>query len=888
MPAKKIRAHIVSQTHWDREWYLPFEGFRHHLIRLMDRVLHLFATQPGYRHFVTDGQTIILEDYLEIRPEQEELLRRHVRGGRLVIGPWYILPDEYIVSAESLVRNLLIGRRVAARFGPVSKAGYVPDPFGHVAQMPQILNGFAMDNFIFLRGMPPAEKYGTEFNWRGPDGTSVLAIWMKNIYFNASLLGYETGWGDTEKMRGKFKMERAMSSLEGQLKDLGKWTRCGVILLNNGCDHTPPQFELPDVIATANRHFKNAEFVHSTYDKFIDDVKSRRARLATLDGELRSSRYIVILPGVLSTRMYLKQWNRRCEHLLERWAEPLSAIARHLGGPEHAPGLLHAWKLLLQNHPHDSICGCSTDAVHREMVTRFERVEQSASAVIAQNIEFLHQRIDTRRDGAQHAVIAWNPLPGPRRGALRATLTLPADAPRPFTLVDGSGSPVSIQIGSATHRTETRYLAFNRKLVDVDCTLDAPASGLGYRTLWIAPSTAKPRDQWSAKATTSAIDTDHYRVRFNRNGSLDVFDKAARIWHRRQHLFEDGEDVGDEYDYSPARKGRLYTTEKAKARVRIVARGPLYVEFQVTIPWKVPASATPDRKSRARRLVGQTLRSNIRVYRRHRRIEVTTRFENCASDHRVRLLCDGPARATRSLADGHFATIERAFKHKSTPKHDTPEPTTFHMRHFVALSDARGGIAVLNRALLEYEVLERPRGRKTLAITMLRSVGWLSKDDLISRPTFAGPMIQTPEAQCPGPCEAHYALLPFSGPDGVSDVVAEAESFAAPVLLFAEDCHAGPDPAHRTFIALDRDDLVWSAWKPAEDGNGSVMRLYNPVGNSRRGKITLDGALRIAGECDMKEDPTRRVGKAPHQRSMRAFEIRSWRLQDAASGRRRK
>jgi alpha-mannosidase/mannosylglycerate hydrolase len=153
-------AHVVSHTHWDREWYRPFENFRFRLVRLVDRLVEILDADPEYRYFMLDGQTIVIEDYLEVRPAAEEALRRHVQSGRLQIGPWYILPDEFLVSGEATIRNMLIGQRVARRFGAAMQIGYIPDTFGHIPQMPQILRGFGLDTAVFWRG-PPARRTGS-------------------------------------------------------------------------------------------------------------------------------------------------------------------------------------------------------------------------------------------------------------------------------------------------------------------------------------------------------------------------------------------------------------------------------------------------------------------------------------------------------------------------------------------------------------------------------------------------------------------------------------------------------------------------------------------------------------------------------------------------------
>ena len=177
---------IVPHTHWDREWYAPFEYFRLQLAGVVDEVIDVLERDPSFASFTLDGQAIVLEDYLEIRPENETRLRALLAAGRIEVGPSYVLPDEFLVGAESLVRNLLIGRAVCRRFGAEpSGVGYLPDSFGHPLQLPQVLAGFGLRSFIFSRGMgDQLDEIGVVFRWRAPDGSEVLAFQQLADYGN--------------------------------------------------------------------------------------------------------------------------------------------------------------------------------------------------------------------------------------------------------------------------------------------------------------------------------------------------------------------------------------------------------------------------------------------------------------------------------------------------------------------------------------------------------------------------------------------------------------------------------------------------------------------------------------------------------------------------------
>lgn len=883
--AKKTPVYIVSQTHWDREWYFTFEQFRFRLVGMIDRLLELLAKDKRYRCFMLDGQTCVLEDYLEIRPEKEEELRRRVRQGRLVIGPWYVMPDEFLVSGESLIRNFLRGRRVGRPFGGVSTAGYIPDPFGHIAQMPQILRGFGMDSMFFMRGMPAAKGIGTEFRWQAPDRKSeVYAVWQKNGYGNASLLGYSHLWGIDPGE--PFKLPLAMERIEKEIQDLSAWNRCGALLLNNGVDHVDAQPELPRVLAAARKHFPGYAFHHATLEDYAREVRRARRRLKVVRGELRSARYYAILCGVLSSRMYLKQYNRHCEFLLERWAEPTTALARHLGGPDHSASVRQAWKYLLQNHPHDSICGCSIDAVHREMMTRFEKAAQLAETIIEANQKAIASHIDTRHAEATQALVVWNSLPGRRHGPLDGQLVLPEGAGSQFRILAADGTEVPTQVAPVGTTNIAPFGRPHQTVRQVNLTLERPAVGIGYETLWLAPARKKrpSTDAWAARANRKGIETDHYKITFHPNGTFDLYDKQTRRRYPRQLLFEDTEDIGDGYDYSPARQGRTLTTERVKARIRIVERGPLFVTYEVTLPWRLPVGMDKTWTRRRKATRPFPIRTRMRVYRKERRIEFRTEVDNQVKDHRLRVHFEGPSGATHSEADGHFGVIRRPIEVRTTRLHDQPEPITFHQRFFTSLSDGKGGLAVLNRRLTEYEVLKQKRGRKVLAVTLLRAVQYLSNGHLLTRRGNAGPEIETPESQCPGVHRYEYALLPFPGRDVTQSVTPEAEAYANPARFTLEALHEGPLPSQQRFVTADDDSLVWSAWKPAEEGAASVFRFYNPGGPKRKVRLEVAEPLRMAERCDLKEEAAERAQggrrKTTQSRSMQVdpYEMVSLRI----------
>ena len=460
---------LVPHTHWDREWYQTFQQFRMRLVHTVDRLLDILDRDEGFTHFMLDGQTIVLDDYLEVQPEQEERLRRHTRSGRILTGPWYIQPDEFLVSGESLIRNLQTGLRRATEFGEPMRVGYVPDCFGHIAQLPQILRGFGIDNAVFWRGVG-SEARKSEFYWAAPDGTNVLVMHL------ADPAGYSNARGMP------LTPDEFAARTELLAAQILPQATTNTLLFMNGSDHLEPQDGLPEAIAAANpllarvnpaqeqwqaafalastepdgQHpFDGINVRIGTLPQYISAVRETLAQqnagrqsdlpLQMLSGEMRSSQFAHLLPGVLSTRMWIKQQNNATEHLLERWVEPLTAWAWELGAPYPAGLVNIAWRYLLQNHPHDSICGCSIDQVHRENAVRFAQSQQIAEGVIAQAMQYLAGAVDTRPPIATPhtqyqpiAVVVFNPTSGPRTAAVQATVQFPGSL-RNAAIIDEQG-----------------------------------------------------------------------------------------------------------------------------------------------------------------------------------------------------------------------------------------------------------------------------------------------------------------------------------------------------------------------------------------------------------------------------------------------------------------
>ena len=883
MNDKPITAIMVSETHWDRAWYVPFQVFRMRLVRLIDRLIDILDQDTAYRSFMLDGQMVPVEDYLEIRPERRGDLERLVEAGRLFFGPWYALADEYLVSPESLVRNLMLGTRMAREFGGLMEEGYVPDAMGHIAQLPQILQGFGIDSAVFWRGMgDEGEVLGNEFWWEAPDGSRVLAIHLRDGYHNASNLGYPIRWGDPSAL--EFDMEAALAQVRQAVDRLKPHAHTPYVLLMNGIDHADPDPVVPNVIAQANEVLQDVQVEHSSLPDYIERVRQAvGSDLPTFRGEFTWGRYAVILQGVYSTRMYLKQANERCQTLLECYAEPLSAWAWVLGDTYPDAFLWAAWRKVLLNHPHDDIYGCSVDEVHREMMTRFGEAEQVGSVLVRDGFRSIVRAIDrTAQSGVPFVV--FNPLAWSRTGTEEVSLLFDqhdttADN---FHLVDATGQTVPVQVLTRQAYFDMEVLKANRKQeVRLALALDAIPS-CGYRVCFAQPGEVSPEVESPVTVLPGAgMENRYLRVEINADGTLEVLEKESQHRFQNQAYLSDDEDAGDAYDYSPCLYTENVSSLGGSAQVRLVHSGPLQITYEISLDLDLPVSLTEDRQRRSAKRVILPVTTMVTLRWDSRAVELRVIVDNRARDHRLRICFPTHLQTDEATAEGHFDAITRSLDLPTGEEWSQEPVPTKHQRTFVDVSDGQVGLAVFNRGLPEYQVL-RDGGKNTVAVTLLRCVDAISRGGLLTRPEHAGIPCPAPEGQCLGEHTFEIAICPHRG--DWHAVVRDAHTYRAPVILRRGDEHEGyvagevwtdhlpgGQPAdsgtmktfdrsgdllpEQSFLTLEPASLVLSAVKRSEQGDRLIVRFYNPTAVPVQATVRLFRPIRSAQVVNLNEEP---------------------------------
>jgi mannosylglycerate hydrolase len=814
--------HVIAHTHWDREWYRTFQENRVRLVDMIDDLLDLLRRDRGFTSFMMDGQTSLLHDYLEIRPDRAGLLQDLIAERRLVVGPWYVQPDENLPGLEGLIRNLLIGRGIATAFGHCLEVGYLPDSFGQSAAMPTILQGFGIDTAVFYRGLSVEDTSVNEFNWQALDGSSVLAVWLKGSYGNAMFLSPDP--------------VASLALVEGLYSELADRTTGDQYLLMCGSDHCYAKPFLPELLDSLNRSGQErAEawtFRLDSLEDYFAAIKAQRVDLPTVCGELRKGHHSRCHNSIGATRIDIKLENRRLEQLYTDVLEPLSALAWLAGGKYHKPLIDRGWRYILENQAHDSLCCCCTDQVHQDLEQRHAWAGQIATTLLEQQQELLYRSMAFRRAAGRPLLVS-SLLLGRRCEIVSATVYAEtAD----FSLLDHDMQPVPFVLtGHAMIDANAGKVSFTplppeplcEARIEFPCEMD----GFGYRSYYIHEGTARPAPAITTDLLADdsvMLENSSVSLSIATDGSLNIVDKLRGNCFGTQHVFEDGGNAGDEYDYSPPKCDRVISSTSRMSSASTLKYSVFRKSLRLAYRLPVPLETGPQR--RGRRTVALDIETIIELDAGSPLIRFKTTVNNTARDHRLQVAFDLGERVDRHSAGIQTGMIERENRHAETAR----SSREFCERHypvythhgFVCFRRADGsGFAILSRGLPQYEIDDGSNTRCLL--TLLSSVGYMGRADLLYRPgRRSGSAIATPQSQLPGPHQLEYAFLPI-GPD--TDICGAADAYCRPPRCLCSPEYGGsgllPDQ-----LTLARSDapLRLSAFKCAESADGYILRLVNP------------------------------------------------------------
>lgn len=835
---ENVVVHIISHSHWDREWYLPFESHRMQLVELIDNLFELFETDPDFKSFHLDGQTIVLDDYLAIRPENRDKLQHYIDEGKLKIGPFYILQDDYLISSEANVRNTLIGQAECAKWGKSTPVGYFPDTFGNMGQAPQILQKSGIHVAAFGRGVKPIgfdnqvledEQFTSQFSemyWQGADGSRVLGILFANWYSNGNEIPVDR--------------EEALAFWKQKLADVRDYASTNQWLMMNGCDHQPVQKNLSQAIRVANELFPDVTFIHSSFDDYVKAVeRALPEQLSTVTGELTSQETDgwYTLANTASSRIYLKQAFQENSNLLEQVVEPLTIIT---GGKHHKDQLTYAWKTLLQNAPHDSICGCSVDEVHSEMETRYAKVHQVGSFVKDNLLNEWKTKIDSHEADSERLFTVVNTGLHDKIDTVTVDVTLAtcdfhgthpteaykqmAELPVPnFVVKDLAGHPVEAKIedlGANFHydlpKDKFRQAYIARQL---RVTLPVHLPALSWTTYQLVEGEAQER---AGLYQNGVIDTPYVTVSVE--DGLTVYDKTTHEAYEDFLRFEDRGDIGNEYIYfQPKGTQPIYA---ALVGTEVLENNARYAKVLLEHDLTIPVSADEQLEAEQRGLVefmhraaGRSddlttirLQTEMTVFVDSPQIRFKTRFTNAAKDHRIRVVFKTHNTSKTNDSESIYEVVTRP--NQPAPVWENPENPQ-HQQAFVSLYDDEKGVTVSNIGLNEYEILDDD----TIAVTILRASGELGDWGYFP----------TPEAQCLREMEVIYAVECHQAQERFA-AYRRAKALQTPftaVQIAKQEGTVVPAGKALEHPALTLPEVCPTAYKPAEHGQGQVLRYYN-------------------------------------------------------------
>lgn len=836
---------IVSHTHWDRAWYLPFQSFRFRLVRTVDRLLDLLESDEDFQAFTLDGQTVLLEDYLALRPQQTQRLRLLIQQQRIFLGPWYTMPDLFLASGEAIIRNLQRGKAWGDALGGYLAVGYVPDSFGHFAQMPQILRRFGIDSYIFMRGLDKATKqsHGAIFQWEAPDGSTVLATYLARGYFSAGAVGHPLYFGRFEGHVPD--LDLAKQRLYEEIEAIAALQEEETFLLCNGFDHMPPQKELPEILRQLN--LPGTSLKQGTFSHYLAALGAEGKTHRTYRGDLLGNADHPILSSVYSTRLYLKQQNHRAQQALIQYAEPLSAWLAWQGlGESVRPFLDEAWRLLLQNHAHDNLCGCSVDPVHEDDEYRFRQVEQIAESILIEGLEqLLMAGLVPRTQGGEPGSNVWlfNPHPWEETYRIETSILFPnpeGEWGKPLPereLIGYSATEETISI--TTLKTEapvvrSRFLetTWGRRYHIQFCATLPP---LGYQVVQIRE---KGEPQVKDCPTTLAIANDCYRLAVENDG-LTLTETATGTRLLNLLNFEYELDDGDTYSFSPVpgfspRRGKFIGANWHPEKPQT-----LCLNHQLIVP------AGYDRHRGAWGETTLAIATEVALDRRN--VTSIVRYCNTAKNGRLRAIFPIGFATNEAIADGHFRLVSHRQHSPNYQEDRTPhypgerDYPTHHQGDFVFVESNKYRLWLANRGLPEYELLQA-EANTSIAITLHRAVGYLSVNRGGIRTCQAGPSVPTPQAQCQREIEANLALgLGQLEPEAI---IRQARKFAHPAI--ARELPYLPyvrGNAHLkrslSFLAIDNPTILLSAMKLTDDEKAIVLRLFNTSDKPQTGSLHI-------------------------------------------------
>ena len=818
----KKKVYIVPHSHWDREWYFSIEDSN---VLLSENIPYLMSTLEQYKNFCSytfDAQLSIVEEYLKLYPEDKERLEKLIEDKRIFVGPWYTQTDSLLVNKESIVRNLLYGTRLGNKYGHSMEIGYLPDIFGQNQYLPSIFKGFEIENSVLQRGIYTNElNENLNFIWSSPDGEKIQA---NNIF-----LGY--GPGKFLASDDKYIEEKLFPMLE-KLESLNKDSNN--ILLQAGGDQVLVRRNFPKIVKELNEKQNKYEFILSNYEEFMKDTWKNKNFKNKISGELIACQKSRIHNTIKSQRYDIKKSNYDVENKILYILEPLATIGKSLGLKYPTPWIDIMWKLLFDAHAHDSIGGCNSDETNKEILNRLEKVDRISSDLINIIKKQITTAVSEKLD-KDNILVLFNTKVNKSKENVKSVvftknstfnITDLQEKNIDFTLIKSEylsgGKQVVV---TAEGEKEIELPGYYRSEILVN-SIELPA--IGYKTL-LVNEVEKSKNDVLVVEDINYIENEIFRIEVEHKNII-VKNKVTGYENINAFHFQDDEDVGDSYDFSPVEGGVVTVID----------------EFEVI---EVKNSKRIQIMKLLHKNGDREIETLMELRENEDFIRVNHKISNKVENHRLRVVLNTGVKSSVSLSDQGYSLIERNNENKYLKTWreeafaEAPVPI-YALENMVSLKNEEKLYTVMAKGIKEYEILDNSK----IALTLFRSVGLLGKDNLLWRPGRASginnKVVYTKDAQMLKEMHFEYAITfgcveenfenkLFNKLDLYLDrytsyQLQKLNLFEERVERFEIPLELKNVQEEYSIFSVDNSNAIQSVLKESYEKDGFILRIFNP------------------------------------------------------------
>lgn len=900
---KPKRLHIMSNSHLDREHRHAFQETRIMLVNMIDDLIRIMENDPEYKYFTLDGQAIILHDYLEVKPQRKEKLKKLIQDGRILIGPWYSLVDCYSVIPESIIRNLLIGYRVCGEFSKPMKVGYSIFSFGQIAQLPQIYAGFGINDIMFYKSASREIIPQSEFIWTAPDGSEAFATRLGkearwNFYFdfdipvilggNAKKPGWQSKFTDAvrlchmndEKFVKQYSTELQPDirvredlieeSVNTVLELLNESASQNVFLAFEGTDFTSPLKEIPAAIESANRIMEGKmELIHSNPLEYIKEVKEDvdLNSLVRYQGEMRFGPVNKVHCETMGTNSEIKQAMFHAENTIINYAEPLSSFLGINGGRYEKELFDLAWRYLLASQAHDSVHGSGNPKIKTDNLNRLEQVQEIADSITRRAIEGLAGLIDMSGYEKEEIIIAvFNTTPYARSEIMKITVDLPVEElVEDYWLEELDGERTEFyQLArynfnlAMVHRSYRPKSVYSDRVELMVNVKDIPS--MGYKLLKL--KRVKGSNGTSTNPfppgyfpynpigkSGNVLDNGLIRVTIGNNGSINVYDYATKKCYSGLNCFTDTGSSGDFWVHREPCYNRIITSKGGAAQIELIQNSGLSATCRIVMKMDIPEDLTEDKMSRSLHTINTEIVSKVTVSKGSKRIDFKTSLDNKCKNHMFIVSFPIGIEAEYAYWEAPFE-IRRRNVDKFTDNYGKKgeELERQAMQGFIDISDGKDGVALFTKGLREVGTVNDHGAEINLTLFRAASGTFPIHNDLLIG-------FEKETSQCLGEQTFEYSVFIHTGCIAAGNVIEESRKYAIPpVSAQIGTGEGGVLKGSASFMSFKDNSLVLCAVKLAEDGEGIIVRVNNPTENHAHSEMSFMNEINEAYLTDMKEE----------------------------------